>query len=50
MNIEKVNLDDLLIGNAIPQFITEIEATWREGTENDKQKQEAQDELGGIEK
>ena len=46
MNIEKVNLDDLLVRNALPRFITDLEAAWRKEWERDERKKEVQDDAG----
>lgn len=34
MNLEKANLDELLIRNAIPQFIADLEAALQKNIEN----------------
>ena len=36
MNLEKANLDELLIRNAIPQFIADLEAALQKNIENNK--------------
>ena len=46
MNIGKVNLDDLLVRNALPRFITDLEAAWRKEWERDERKKEVQYDAG----
>ena len=36
MNLEKAKLDELLIRNAIPQFIADLEAALQKNIENNK--------------